>query len=261
MERIKNIIKEMKTVKMETALHEQITLTAQDIYISLVSQDVIKNQHKYSTEFKEILSRICINGKCINLWDFFYKLNLNNLNSKYDMIILKELCNYLSKNNDKISINISDSTILHNQDEIALHLSKIWPDSKLIFELLETNSYKDIHKLKKILGDLKTQFPVLEIALDDYPINWCNLDLCILQELWEILDYIKLDNVNYLKNNLELASKFVELIKIYNPNFKVVFEGIEDIETLKALVKNKNIDFLQGYVINKPTTELSKIQL
>ena len=153
-----------------------------------------------------------------------------------------------------ISINISCVQLL---DEISVEelddiiVKNNFPKKNICFEITESNTIVDINLGRNIYKKIKEAG--IKIALDDFGTGYSSLG--ILKEF--PVDLVKVDR-SFVKNilNSTFDATFIKLISelCHSVGVKVCVEGIEDEKELK-LVKNMNVDYIQGYYFGKPQSK------
>lgn len=122
---------------------------------------------------------------------------------------------------------------------------------QVVFELTERSSIDDFEEAKKTLDHYRSQG--YEIAIDDAGAGYSSLQAIV--ELRP--DYIKLDrslvqNADRDEMKKHMLRTFVRFAK--RMQIRIVAEGIERSEELQ-LVRMMGIDFGQGYLIGRPSTQ------
>jgi EAL domain-containing protein (putative c-di-GMP-specific phosphodiesterase class I) len=151
----------------------------------------------------------------------------------------------------QISINLSPHYLentLENRNGINFLRKVDFPKNKVILEITEeailstdSNMLQRLHELKS-LG--------LEIALDDFGTGYSSLsNLSVLP-----INYIKIDKsiingIEQLPMNIKICKLITELS--HEAGWQVVAEGVENKNQLN-LLKEINVDFIQGYLYSKP---------
>lgn len=149
-----------------------------------------------------------------------------------------------------VTINLSAFDIASEQFRRNLMARlKSYPEpSKIIFEILEDEGFKDIEVLKKFIKDIETYGA--KIAIDDFGSGYSNL-----VELVKIKpDYIKVDgeiikDVHRNIQNCIVLETIVSLAK--RLSVQLVAEFVENIE-IQNKMEEMGIDYSQGYYFSKP---------
>jgi diguanylate cyclase (GGDEF)-like protein/PAS domain S-box-containing protein len=124
--------------------------------------------------------------------------------------------------------------------------------SYLIFEITETEAIGDMEKAVRFISSLRNLG--CSFALDDFGVGFTSF--VYLRELG--LDYIKIDGsfIRYLHKRPEdqkLVRAMVEMA--HSLGIRTIGEFVEEAPTLK-LLEEMGVDFAQGYLIGKPSTDL-----
>lgn len=121
----------------------------------------------------------------------------------------------------------------------------------LVFEVVETEKIEDVVHLKKVLNVYRENG--MKVALDDLGAGYATLDM--LHELQP--DYVKIDR-HYISNchsDTEKQAFVSNVIAIGKKlGIQVLGEGVETEEEF-AFLREKGIDFIQGYLIGKPSAK------
>ncbi|CAA0090546.1 Cyclic di-GMP phosphodiesterase PdeR [Zhongshania aliphaticivorans] len=152
-----------------------------------------------------------------------------------------------------LSINITAQTM--ESDGFEDSLNRLLADTgadptKLIFEVVETDSLESINSANILLQKFRTIGA--KIALDDFGVGFTSFEY--VREL--PVDYIKIDQsfVRFIherpKDQL-LVQSMVEMSR--NLNKKVIVEGVENLEALN-IVRAMGVDYVQGYYFSRPVS-------
>ncbi len=151
----------------------------------------------------------------------------------------------------QISINLSPHYLentLDNRNAIDF-LKKInFPKNKVILEITEEAVLSTDLNMLQSLNEIRNLG--IEIALDDFGTGYSSLsNLSVLP-----INYIKIDQsivngIEQISMNLKICKLITELS--HDAGWKVVAEGVENQNQLN-LLKDINIDFIQGYLYSKP---------
>lgn len=151
----------------------------------------------------------------------------------------------------QISINLSPhylENILENRNGIDFLQRVNFPKNKIILEITEEAILNTESNMLQTLHDLKSLG--LEIALDDFGTGYSSLsNLSVLP-----INYIKIDKsiingIEQIPMNIKICKLITELS--HEARWQVVAEGVENQNQLN-LLKEINIDFIQGYLYSKP---------
>ncbi|MDH5464710.1 MAG: EAL domain-containing protein, partial [Thiovulaceae bacterium] len=129
--------------------------------------------------------------------------------------------------------------------------SRIEP-SKIIFEILETQTFSDQSRVIQMISELKTLG--FKIAIDDFGTGHSNFAHVTLMEV----DYIKIDGM-FIKNldTDVLSQKMVTTLVYFTQQIgaKTIAEFVHNEEVYK-MAEDYGVDFAQGYHISKPLSEV-----
>lgn len=157
------------------------------------------------------------------------------------------------KVSDRIFINFAPTAVYDPAYCLRTTVSAIEqagiPHGNVIFEVIESEQSQDINHLKNILRFYRDAGFL--IALDDFGSGYSSLNL--IHQLRP--DFIKLDmelirNVHQDAYKALITRMILELAQ--SLNIKTIAEGIECAEELHW-VRTHGADFVQGYLIAKPT--------
>lgn len=217
----------------------------------------IKNQKIYAYE---CLARgidqdqIILNPE--KLFDIVKKCNLS---TELDFLIGEKILNIIDKkqlHDNRFFLNILPTSLLtsHNYIEKIFSLAhKInFSMKNIVFEIVETE-YIDNNKL---LSEMIEFYKLngLKIALDDVGSGYSSLINIVTFHP----NFIKIDKeiISGIHNNSIKQSIYTALKNITKEhNIKILAEGVEKEEDFDYLINN-DIDFIQGYIIGKPSENL-----
>lgn len=155
-----------------------------------------------------------------------------------------------------VTINLSASDIASEQfrKNLMTRLKSYPEPSKIIFEILEDEGFKEIEVLKQFIRDIETYGA--KIAIDDFGSGYSNL----LEVVKIKPDYIKVDgeivkDVHRNDQNRIVLETIVSLAK--RLSVQLVAEFVENLEIQKEMEKME-IDYSQGYYFSKPMPFLQR---
>ena len=159
-----------------------------------------------------------------------------------------------------LSINISVAQLIRNDfvQIVSDILEETNFDSKYLeFEITESIFISYPEDVKKVICQLKQRG--ISIAFDDFGTGYSSLS--ILQELsMDVLkiDKIFIDRINTSENKKNIIGPIIKMA--HQLELEVIAEGVETQDELDYL-KEKNCDFIQGYLLAKPVdkTQLEDI--
>jgi EAL domain-containing protein (putative c-di-GMP-specific phosphodiesterase class I) len=129
--------------------------------------------------------------------------------------------------------------------------------SKIIFEILETDTFNDESSVMEIIKELKKLG--FKIAIDDFGTGHSNFAHLTLMEV----DYIKIDGmfIKDLETN-ELSRKMVSTIVTFSKQIgaKTIGEFVHN-EAVFGLTQTLGVDYAQGYYKSAPISALEVAKL
>ncbi|MCG3678695.1 EAL and GGDEF domain-containing protein [Aliarcobacter butzleri] len=186
--------------------------------------------------------------------DYLYELDLQ-LREKAISKFAK-----IKQNNLKLFYNL-DNRIIYNKNYSQGNTAKILKKYNLnkdsiCFELSEKGTAIEQNALSTMLQRYKESG--YKIAIDDFGIGVSGLKLLYFSEAHIIkLDRFFITNIDQDSKKKLFCSSIIEMAHIMG--MQVIAEGIE---TAKEFYTCKDIgaDFIQGYLVQKPTTNIDKIE-
>lgn len=186
--------------------------------------------------------------------DYLYELDLQ-LREKAISKFAK-----IKQSNLKLFYNL-DNRIIYNKNYSQGNTAKILKKYKLnkdsiCFELSEKGTAIEQNALSTMLQRYKESG--YKIAIDDFGIGVSGLKLLYFSEAHIIkLDRFFITNIDQDSKKKLFCSSIIEMAHIMG--MQVIAEGIE---TAKEFYTCKDIgaDFIQGYLVQKPTTNIDKIE-
>lgn len=169
--------------------------------------------------------------------------------------IVKKSFEFFREKDYEFSINISINDIENRRtfQFILEQITKFPNPQNITFEILESDRVENYEKLNKFIKEIKSHG--CKIAIDDFGSGYSNFS--------HILEL----NVNYLKIDSSLVKLITKdqnsrvIVKTIinfasNLNLKTIAEFVEDRESME-LLESMGVDFIQGYYIGKPHSELN----
>ncbi|HEY4599890.1 MAG TPA: EAL domain-containing protein [Cerasibacillus sp.] len=171
---------------------------------------------------------------------------------------IEQVCSDLRRWKDKgytlrpIAINISPIRLLKKGlvEYVKNLLDKYdIPAKYIMFEITESKELENRKSVRSTLTDLRKLG--IKIIIDDYGTGFASIQYLHDYEI----DTIKVDKMyvqsinNEDKKDANIVSSLIHLAKALD--MKVVAEGVEEYEQLEFL-KQKECDFIQGYLFSKP---------
>ncbi len=151
-------------------------------------------------------------------------------------------------NGKKLFVNSIPNEILSDIDfmDVVNKYSQIF--NNIVLEITEGEKLNINISDKKIAMARKYG---MMIALDDYGSGYCsNVSLLKIDPDIIKLDQMMIKNISTDKNRQAMFLQIMDYAK--QENIAILAEGVETFEDMQYLV-SKNVDFLQGYYITKPT--------
>ena len=149
------------------------------------------------------------------------------------------------------SINIEADDILNEETQsfIKNQLENFNDPSRVIFELVESESIHNIAGIKEFIGFVKNKGA--KIAIDDFGTGYSNFSYLLDLEP----DYLKIDGSLII--NINTDTKAYNIVKTlvsfaHNLEIKVIAEFIHSKEIL-AICEELDIDEFQGYLFGEPS--------
>jgi len=151
----------------------------------------------------------------------------------------------------EFSLNLSIEDIL-NEKTVAFILKKLAEyenPKRVVFEILEDHEVQNYTHIKEFIHQIKAYGA--KIAIDDFGSGYSNFSHVLELNV----DYLKIDAslVKNIKND-ENAKKITQTIVLFAQNLglQTIAEYVEDEESFN-LLKDLQVDFIQGYYIGKPS--------
>ena len=149
-----------------------------------------------------------------------------------------------------INVNISAEDIKHHdtKESIIRHLMHSKAAHHLTFEMLETDEIDNYDDIRLFFTQIKTQG--VKVAIDDFGSGYSNF-----AEILKLhVDYLKLDGsfIERLDRDEE-AREFVRVINdlAHGLHIETIAEFVTTEEILQVL-RELNVDYVQGYLIGEP---------
>jgi len=255
----RNQIKVFDTQSEEMNKAREHTKWVEKIEDALVNNQFILHAQKIkyftsnTSPCYEILIRLLdIDGKIIAPGHFLPSAERFGLIAQIDRWVIKNTINLISQTDQlHCSINLSgdsikDPKLLSFINDTIKH-SKIEP-GRLTFEITESIAIGNIMAARKLVTSIKSIGCM--IALDDFGTGLSSFSY--LKHL--PIDILKIDK-SFIDDILtdvfdkEFSNSMVHIAKALS--IKTVAEGVENIATV-ALLKELEVDAIQGYVIHRP---------
>ena len=219
----------------------------------------IQNMHTQKIEKFECLARINDDTVVVSPIRFMEAARLTGTYALITRTIIKNAFAEFQGSEYEFSINItaSDIKLGYLEEFLNLHTKKydIEP-SRVVLELLEDIVTLTESNMIEQIERLRDQG--YQIAIDDFGME--NSNFSRLLELHP--DYIKIDGA-FIKNILEdkksqiIVDAIVEICK--KSGIKVIAEYVSD-EAIYEYLKERGVDYAQGYFIGEPVEHIEKTQ-
>lgn len=171
--------------------------------------------------------------------------------------LIREACKYNKRLMDMglppkfVSVNISSVQIDHPGfvDAINEILEETGlPPEYLVLEITESTLVASLTDAAKLLQNLQKMG--LKISLDDFGTGYSSLNYITRMPINTLkIDKSFIDHICTSKKDAHIAELIISLA--HNLQIKVVAEGVEN-ENQLALLKDKNCDYVQGYLFSPP---------
>jgi len=214
-------------------------------------QPIIDNATKKIVKYESLVRLINEEGEVLSPYLFLDIAKKSNQYLKITNIVLEHSFTMLKNCSFDISINLSALDI--EQKSTRMKVLELLENNKnitsrVVFELLEDESIKDLEVVKKFITEVKKYG--VKIAIDDFGAGYSNYE--------RLLDYqpdiLKIDGclIRDIETNdysLSVVKSIVTFAK--EQKIQTIAEYIEN-EEIYNIVKNLGVDFSQGYFFGKP---------
>ena len=169
-----------------------------------------------------------------------------------DNFVFEETCSFLKRNPDVeiLEINISCAEFFNNPSSRYINTIKKYgiDPSRICLEITETVAVKYPEKTQEFMNDLGSYG--VQFAMDDFGSGYSNVARFITLPF----SIAKLDK-SLLADSDRIRIFFDSAINLFKSlNIPIVIEGVETEKQLE-LVKEKDLDYIQGYYFSKPLEE------
>lgn len=170
--------------------------------------------------------------------------------------IIDKSFDIFEQNDYSFSINLSMEDII-NGDIFNFILEKLKSSSaskRVTFEIVESEAVKDFDKVMRFIKEVRRYGAT--IAIDDFGDGYSNFSYLIKMNV----DFLKIDgslieNIDTDKNSYLVVETIVEFAK--KLGIKTIAEYVHS-STVMDKVKEMNINYSQGFYIDKPSLELEE---
>lgn len=243
---------------------EKITKNANALLVlrDAISRDRITPffQPIYNTRSKRIekyesLARIIKEDKSIIMPFAFLDISIKSkLYPEITKAMVLKTFAFFKDKDYEFSINLSILDI-QNQEILKFILVQIQAfdaPQRIVFEILESHRIENYQEMKGFIKEVKKYG--CKIAIDDFGSGYSNFS-----HIFELnVDYLKIDGslVKFITTD-DSSRVIVKTIVNFASNLglKTIAEFVEDRDSLELLEK-MGVDFVQGYYIGKPSSEL-----
>lgn len=216
----------------------------------------------HEIQIYEVLMRIKDKDNFLAPYPYIIMAEKYNLIQDIDLMILNKAIEYKTKvdKEDKIIFafnmsgkSLNDSNYLNKVSSIIDKYNV--KHENIILEITETQNIENIDELLKLVNKLKKSN--YKFSIDDFGTGFSSI--YYLKNI--PVDYIKIDgsfikDINEKKENLYLVKSIINMAKAFE--LKIVAEFVENKGILDTLEK-LDVDYVQGYYIGKPSSELQKV--
>ncbi len=247
---------------LDTTQHIESNIKAVELLKDALENDYltpfyqpIYNIQTNKIEKYETLARIVnSNGDIIPPLQFLDIAIKSKLYPHITEIILNKSFDFFKDKNYEFSINLSINDITNRTtNKFIMDKLKNYNNShRVVFELLESDKIGNYEELREFITEIKKYG--CKIAIDDFGSGYSNFS-----HILELnIDYLKIDAslVKYITTD-ETSKKITQTIINFasNLDIKTIAEYVED-EVSLNLLKEMDVDFVQGYYIGKPQSGL-----
>ncbi|WP_224960844.1 putative bifunctional diguanylate cyclase/phosphodiesterase [Geomonas subterranea] len=205
----------------------------------------------------EVLCRIEMNGEVIAAGDFIETAESLGIVGRLDAILLEKAFAMVEEQGyqGNLFVNLSPKSMIINEflpNIIGLADRYRIDRSRVVFELTERETVKNLTLLEKFVYELKSQG--FKFAIDDFGSGFSSF-----QYIRQFpIDFVKIEGVfvrNMLNDYKDMA--FVKTLAILAQEFNIstIAEYIESEEILEA-VRSVGIDYAQGFHLGCPSPHL-----
>ncbi len=217
----------------------------------------ILNLKTQKTEGYEVLMRVEQEGKIMPASDFIYtaertasihRLDTSLMESALEKVVRKD-CSPLLFFNLSPKVLIVEE-FLTNVKEIIKSFGVSFEN--IVFEITERETVRSFEILRKFGTELKKQG--FKLAVDDFGSGFASFTYIKLLPV----DFVKIDGDfirSMVKSEVDRAFVDSTVLMMKTLRIKTIAEFVESEEILKA-VKEKKIDYAQGFYIGKPSSEV-----
>ncbi|MDO4204652.1 MAG: bifunctional diguanylate cyclase/phosphodiesterase [Selenomonadaceae bacterium] len=223
----------------------------------LVYQPQFTSEGKRLRGFESLLRLKTENGEFISPGEFIPVAEKTDLIIEIDRMVLRralrEFHDAVTAPGSQlmISVNISSRHVTEPDfvDEIRAALAECsFPANHLELEITEYSMIENVDKVVETLNELKAMG--VEIAMDDFGSGYASLSWLAKMPIDLLkLDKSLVDDIAGSPKNTEFVNLIIAMGHLLGAN--VVAEGVEH-ETQKEILKEKECNYIQGFLWSKP---------
>jgi len=230
----------------------------------LYFQPILNLKKNRISHYECLIRMVSENGTIILPGKFIEHAEDLNLIGQIDKLVLeKAIGQHLEFNKNKttpgLSINLSGQSL--NDESIYRHIKRLLTlpgvnPEKIIFEVTETSAISNFSSAQNLINEVKKLG--CQFAIDDFGVGFSSFRY--LKNL--AVDYIKIDGTFIKKIDQNYEDKiFVKSLSeiAHALGKKTIAEFVEN-EAIMSILREYDIDFVQGYHIGKPQP-LENIQI
>ncbi len=184
--------------------------------------------------------------------DFIHLMNITNQHKQFFEFVLQKTFTDLGKYQQfmlHINISVPQLLIPELKDKILFYCNRFnIPCNRMNLEIIEYEILQEKENLKKIIKELK-QYGI-QFSIDDFGTGYANFSYLLDFDI----DILKIDKtlIQDLTENVRRQKIVESIIQVCNAlKIKTVVEGVET-ESQFELLKQKNLDYFQGFFLSKP---------
>ena len=205
----------------------------------------------------EVLSRIEFEGEVIRADEFVEIAEKMGVIHRLDTLVLEQALDALARMGHEgyIFVNLSPRALVFNEFARDIRRivasSRIRPD-RIVFEITERDTVKNISMLERFLNDLKADG--FKLAIDDFGSGFSSFHY--LRRF--PIDFLKIEG-DFIANMLDSQKDHTFVTSIRSlareMGITVVAEYVESVEVLNELARME-VHLAQGYYIGRPSRDL-----
>ncbi|QDX82497.1 diguanylate cyclase [Denitratisoma sp. DHT3] len=205
----------------------------------------------------EVLSRLELDGRIVGAGDFIEIAEKMGVIHRIDTLVIERALQEISEQNyqGRIFLNLSPRALVLSEftrDMIALVAGSGISPERIVFEITERDTIKNLALLENFLLDLKLEG--FKLAVDDFGSGFSSFHY--LRRF--PIDYLKIEG-DFIANMLHSAKDraFVQSMHTLAHELKIqtIAEFVEDQQVLEEVGK-MGIDFAQGFHLGRPSRHI-----